>query len=376
MKFFANIIAAVLTLSALGGPTAFGAPVLYDADCLERMVDALDYDLDQQYAWESADTTLMLEFKKRPVRIDISDGRVVHVGYRMFSDSQREHMPYRQVFDFLERYALDAELPVKRVKSVGAMLAEDEVTCSESGFSRLRSYASDSTLLLSVADIGGRRYRVEWHKEDTPVYYIEFPIEYELLHGTSMPENERRLVADIQAWKGSRERVDTLTSREELVPIYRKNYYILPGDSYLLDNLTSNRYYMLAEDSDSLFVPIYTRDYPLESLATLLVTGTLPNDFSFEMKVDGYNMLPTVTVPVNAALDYFRSCGCVPFFGVGDFTDPVATCYLVMRNPSEGYCHLMRVTANVSELDSRHGTMACRLTPYIPMSRVASLFDD
>lgn len=39
-------------LSALGGPTAFGAPVLYDADCLERMVDALDYDLDQQYAWE------------------------------------------------------------------------------------------------------------------------------------------------------------------------------------------------------------------------------------------------------------------------------------------------------------------------------------
>ena len=53
-----------------------------------------------------------------------------------------------------------------------------------------------------VADIGGRRYRVEWHKEDTPVYYIEFPIEYELLHGTSMTENERRLVADIQAWKG------------------------------------------------------------------------------------------------------------------------------------------------------------------------------
>ncbi|MDE5922140.1 MAG: hypothetical protein K2G79_01465, partial [Muribaculum sp.] len=146
--------------------------------------------------------------------------------------------------------------------------------------------------------------------------------------------------------------------------------------SYLLDNLTSNRYYRLAEDSDSLFVPIYTGDYPLESLATLLVTGTMPNDFLFEMKIDGYNMLPTVTVPVNAALDYFRRCGCVPFFGVGDFTDPVATCYLVMRNLSEGYCHLMRVTANVSELDSRKGTMACRLTPYIPMSRVASLFDD
>lgn len=376
MKFFTDIIAFTLTLSAFGGSTAFGAPVSYDADCLERMVRALGYDLDPQYAWEEADTVLALEFRKRPVRIDISRGRVRHVGYRMFSDSLRCAMSCRPVFDFLERYALDADLPGKRVKSVAKMLAEDEITCSESGFANLRRIAADSTLDVSVADFDGRRYRVEWRKADTPVYYIEFPVDYDLLHGTSMPENERRLAADIQLWQPVVQPEPVLSSRKGLVPIYRKNYFILPGDSYLLDNLTSSCYYRRSEDNDSLFVPIYSGEYPLESLAMMFLTGSVDNDFSFEIKVDGYNVLPVLTVPVNAVLDFFRSRGCTPYFGVGDFTDPVATCYLVFRNPAEGYCHLMRVSADVGEIDARAGTMSCRLTPYIPMSRVAALFDD
>ncbi|WP_295729528.1 hypothetical protein [uncultured Muribaculum sp.] len=376
MKLFANIITFTLTLSAFGGSAAFGAPVSYDADCLERMLRAVPGVPDSGELSELGDTTLLLDFKKRKVRVDMAAGRVTHVGYRMFSDSQRGLMPYRPVFDFLERYALDADLPGKRVKSVEKMLAEDHVTCSKSGFRQLYPVATDTTLAVTVTNLNGNRYRIEWIKDDRPLYHIEFPIDYDLLHGTSMIENERRLVDNLTSFVDTAPPEAVVPSRKRLVPIYHKNYYILPGESYLLDNLTSNRYFRKEEHADSLFVPIYSGHYPLESLATLLVTGAIPNDFTFDMKVDCYNPLPPITVAVNNALGYFRSHGCSPFFGVGDFADGTATCYLVLRNAAEGYCHLMRITADVSQLDERQGRIKCRLTPYIPMSRVAALFGE
>lgn len=376
MKFFANIITFTLTLSAFGGSAAFGAPVSYDADCLERMLRAIPGASDFGELPEHGDTTLMLDFKKRKVRVDIAEGSVSHVGYRMFSDSQRQHMPYRPVFDFLERYALDADLSGNRVKSVEKTLSEDNVTCSKSGFRQLYPVASDTTLAIAVTNLNGRRYRVEWHKGDKPVYHIEFPVDYDLLHGTSMIENERRLTENLPIFPATPSPQVTLTSREGLVPNFNKNYYILPGESYLLDNLTSNRYFRKDEKADSLFVPIYSGRYPIESLATLMVTGAVPNDFILDIKVDCYNPIPQIHVALNGALGYFRSKGCEPFFGISDFADPIATCYLVLRNTAEGYCHLMRIDADISQLDERQGRMACRLTPYIPMSRIASLFDE
>ncbi len=363
-----------MTLSVLAGSTAFGATVSYATDCLERMGHILDVGKILEDV-ASPDTMLIMDFRKRPVRVDISGGKVSHIGYSIFTDRQRGDMPYSAVFNFLERYALNADLPGKRVKTVSAMLAEDNITCSDTGFERLRSMGADTTLAISVAELDERMYRVEWRNSSTTVFYICFPIDYDLLHGTSMSENERRLVADLQTCAKEYDAVMPSPVRKQLLPIYRRNYYILPGESYLLDNLTTNLYYRI-ESSDSTYVPICSGAYPFESIANILVTGAIDNNFEVDMKIDGYNPLPRITAPLNAMLGYFRRHGCTAYFGIGDYADPEATCYLIFRNRREGYCHLMRIIADVSMLDRREGTMTGRLTPYIPMSRVTSLFDD
>lgn len=377
MSHLARIATLALALPPLMGAAASGALVSYDADCLERIVGELGYDFTPGVDWAAADTTVALDYRGRRVRIDVASGRVVHVGYRLFSAEQRQAMPYTPLFNFLERYSLDADLRGKNKKPVAKMLAEDGITCSPAGFAKLPAVASNPAAAVAVAEMGGQRYRVEWQSPDAAdSYFVELPIDYDLLHGVDMLERERRLLTDLQAWPAPADAPPApLRSRKGMVAMFTKGYYILPGDSYLLDNLTTNAYYWRSIEADTLYVPIYDREYPMESLATLLLRpAAVAANFMLDVKVDCYGHAPVVRVPLAAALDYFRARGCTAYFGVSDYQEPTATCYLVLRNALEGFCHLLRVTADTSLLDARAGTLTARLTPYIPMARVAQLF--
>ncbi len=47
-----------------------------------------------------------------------------------------------------------------------------------------------------------------------------------------------------------------------------------------------------------------------------------------------------------------------------------------MRNAPEGYCHIIKITAPVSSIGNEDGEFKARMNPFIPISKISSLFDD
>ena len=402
------------SLWTLSGSTAIASSLDFATDQLGNMAKIIGIDASNAPA-DDADTTIILTYKTLPVRVDINGGEVSHIGYSIFDDALRGG-PNDVVFDFLERYALAADMPLKRDKSVNAMLAEDQMTFEGGDFSRLKRMKTDG-YSISVNNLNGRQYRVSWNTPDEQTEYaVSFPISYDLLHGTGMVENERRLLDGLTSHINNTDNSVSVT-RPELLATWKLNYYILPGNSYYTDALTTNKYYRFvisdtisagktadliesvkamakaasrsektADNKPKLpkaqkqsgFELIYNPSvYPIESMANLLTTGEIDNDFILDIKHIGYDFnYQNISVPLNQAIDYFIKKNCEVFFGVSQQKGDTYTCVVIFRNIPEGYCHTMRVTIDSNDLEPRTGRFPARLTSYIPISKISSLFGE
>ncbi len=400
------------SLWTLSGSTAIASSLDFATDQLGMMAKIIGIDASNAPA-DDADTTIITTYKTLPVRVDINDGAVSHIGYRIFDDALRGG-PNDVVFNFLERYALAADMPLKREKPVNAMLAEDQITFEGGDFSRLKRMNTDG-YSISVNNLNGRQYRVSWNTPDEQTEYaVSFPISYDLLHGTGMVENERRLLNGLTSHINKPDNSVSVT-RPQLLPTWNINYYILPGNSYYTDALTTNKYYRFvisdtisagktadliesvkkaAESQQdkadhekqnpakparqSGFELIYNSSvYPVESMANLLTTGKIDNDFILDIKHIGYDFnYQNISVPLNQAIDYFIKKNCEVFFGISQHKNDVYTCVVIFRNIPEGYCHTMRVTIDSNDLESRSGRFPARLTSFIPISKISNLFGE
>ena len=466
-KYLTSILFA--SLWAFSWPAAIASSLNFATDQLESMAKIIGIEsIDQSAA--GADTTLILSYKNTPVRVDIADGTVNHIGYNIFGDDMRS-----VVFNFLERYSLAADMPLKREKSVNAMLAEDQITFKGGDFARLKKMTPDG-YDIAVNNLNGRQYQVCWNTPDGQTdYTVSFPISYDLLHGTGMVENERRLLNDLVSHRNSPATPENVT-RPQLLTTWHLNYYVLPGTSYYTDALNTNKYYrfVIADPSanpirelENIAEPPYDSKkeyydesdnadkkdkskknkkdkgkkdkknnkgkgnkgekddeetespknaiaeaiakqiaapkadgqkekavdrtdktksgfelinnpviYPVETMANMILTGYLDNDFILDIKHIGYDFnYQNISVPLNQAIDYFKAKGCEVFFGVSEIKDDEYVCVVVLRNIPEGYCHTMRLNVNKHDLESGSGRFPVRMTSYIPISKISNLMN-
>lgn len=322
----------------------------------------------------SPNDTLCLKYQDKDVIVRTKNNRVNHIGYCIFTPEQRSSMQ-SPVFDFLERYVLTLDLPLKRVKPINNQLAEDGISFSGGEISSMPHLYNDSTLNLSVSLIEDKKYNVSWEKDNIPTFSIEFPASYDLLHGTEMSENERRLAEDLKS-APKIEYKSKQVAKEQLLPNFFINYYILPGESYYLDNLNSNKYYK--QDSvNGGYSLIFNPHYPIESISNLFTSGEINCDYKVDVTLKQYGFKQTqFTIPVNNFISYFFEQGCKAFFGLKEYTDKKIVGLLIMLNRAEGYCHTIRITADTDILDDSTGNFKARIVSYIPVSRIKSLYEE
>lgn len=313
-------------------------------------------------------------YKKRPLNISVENGCVNHIGYLFFSMEQRQLLNAPIVYDFLERYVLAIDLPLKRVKSVEKQLAEDDINFAAGEMSDLRKLVSGKSLNFSIENLLGKRYKLSWYQGDKLTCSVDFPIRYDLLHGTDMVENERRIAERI------RRTVllppdTTKINPKFLVTTWQPNYFVFPGDTCYTAQLSTTRYYERLGDGQLHL--LFNRKYPVESLANLLTTVNLENDFRINVRLKKYDAPDeNLVVPLSQFISYFLRQGCTPYFGVMNFEGTSAACELLMHNADEGYCHTMKVTCDVEQLLDKKGNMTARLTSYIPILKIKKLFQE
>lgn len=318
----------------------------------------------------------LAQFRNQPVTAIVENHRVIHIGYSLFSPTQREGFG-KEVCNFLERYFLELDIPTRDNVSRNQRMVEDRVKIIKGNYnlSRLREISRDSAICINLQTVNAKEYLMGWRKDSTWIFVISFPMEYDLLFGTNMDESERRLAEELQIMSFSPDSL-IIDKSTKIKKAWQDNYYTLEGESYLLPNLNSNLY--LKKDSAGQFSPIYDKVYPIESLANLFTSNLIKNDFTLEIKFRKYGFkTDTITIPLRMWINYCQQTGCKAFFGIISLEkDKTAVCELVMHNSVMGYNHIMKLSFPLTCFEERKGIISARLNGYVNFSRVKNLFAD
>lgn len=325
-----------------------------------------------------SDTIISFEFNNRTVRADIRHGRVEHIGYCIFPNSIRGFSD-GPVQDFIERYALCTDIPLLKEETLNRQLAVDNISFKGMSFDDLKDIGQDS-LMYTINCLDERVYTTTWHHDSVRTSSISFPVDYDLLRGTTMVENERRLLEELNdsIILSGFTPDSIIVEKDQLNATWKPNCFILEGNKFYTDLLSSDRYYQTADStSSSMFETLYNSSYPVESLSNMLTGLDIPNNVNVELRMMTYPMeMRYLTVPLSRMVGYFISRGCEIFTGLTHMNDTSATYVVICKNSAWGYCHSMKITLSLNHFDEKEGIGKAKITPYIPLPKIRSLFTE
>lgn len=345
----------------------------YQSDLLAQMAESLqmkavlDTMSDGSYIAQS-------KYKSHPLTVIVNHGEVEHIGYSVFTAEMRDGMP-SPIYNFLERYALQADLPLKRIKTVERQLFEDDVTFTTGTIRTLASVWGQNGIGFTLENRQDKMCRATWTKDGKAYCSVCFPVNYNLYHGTDLVENQRRLVDDLRHVSDAKIGTAKELSKEQLTKLFEPNYFVLKNDSFYVASLNSNNYYV--QEYDEQYKLLFSDRYPIESFANLLTTNSIDNEIQAQIKLVMYDFKSEVIkIPLVNFLHYFMQKGCQAYFGVIDRKDDDYTAELLMLKRDEGYCHSIKLTFNTGNVSSRSGIVTGRMNCYIPISKVKFLFEE
>lgn len=312
-------------------------------------------------------------------------------------------------YRFIESYVAEAAAGIPADRTLEEKLFQDEVIVEGGSILELPDRVAaagpltapdGSPLTVSVATRLGKHYRVEW--SDTlgnRVFALAFPIDHLLLTRQTAALRETRLISALRSLnpshpshpsqisqssqpleQGARgaSRAKDQPPSEGLNPKpstpNQTPPVIVPGDCLFSPDI-NNHLYLSSLDSLPLVSPAL---YPVETLSNLITTAEIPNDLTVDLSYISLDRQKiTLPVPLNPLLRYFRDEGCTLYFGFSEARpNGRHTCLLMAANPAEGYCHSLRLRLSRETIDSLSGPVDGRLTAYVPLSRILSLFDE
>lgn len=344
----------------------------YRTDLLQHMAKTMNISQQLQQL-KDGEYYQYLSYDSRAVTVIVSQDEVVHIGFSLFTPTQRKAL-HSPVCNFLERYALEITLPMQQERSISRKLNEDGIFFRNGSFETLKLLQNDTTYQIGLEILNNKRYTISWSKDDEEKLAINFPIEYDLLAGTNMTENERRVSENIRR-SSTKTRQVTVDDEKQLAKVPHGKCYIWEGEYYYNKQLNTNRYYI--KDQKDTFTLFYHRDYVLESLSNLMTTGAIDNDYDIQIRLVKYGFVQdTISVKLNQWLNYCIDQDCTPYFGIIDIDKDIADCEVIMKNELMGYIHVMRLKIDIGTLEDRKGLIKARLNSFVPTTRVRYLFDE
>lgn len=307
------------------------------------------------------------------LNIIIEDSEVVHIGYSLFPPEilKQEISPACR---FIEHYTLWIDTPVKKRFPTAQDMEIKGIYFECGNFDMVKSLVRDTSISVHVSMMDGKRYNVSWIRENKMVCSVTFPIDYCLLHNTTLHENEEKMISDLSSLKDQHQdsAKTWVISPFDLIKIADTNIFILQGDSIYISGLNNTQYFTI---EDSIFKPIFSLSLPRESFSNLVVSNRISNKYLVEVKIVQYGRRSTtVTLPFVNLMNYFEKKGCTPYFGVMEDDHSTMKGLLLLANIPEGYCHTIRLVINTNNIDTGEGTISGRMFAYIPISKIKKLF--
>lgn len=335
------------------------AETMFMTETLDTLRDGYYID---RFSWNDFSLTIFVE-----------DNEIVHLGYSLFPcDTQDLILPAAS--RFLEQYVLACDLPLKRQFPIAEEQEIKGILYEQGNNNTIKQFAGDTSISINVSMINGKYYNISWVKSDTIKCSVLFPINYCLLHGTTIQESEERLFLDFIRMKDKQIEgmAEWTISPLDLIKVSDTNIYILQGDSIYVSELNNTQYYMV---EDSVVEPIFTTSMPRESFSNLVVSQRVINEYNVTINLIRYGHKNSkATMPFSTLMNYFDKKGCTPYFGIIENTDSTMRGLLLLANIPEGYCHTIRLDIETNSIDTGKGIMQGRMMAYIPISKIKKLF--
>lgn len=357
MKRFRNISAILLWLFLPG--IILGGNLPYRSDRLERMGELLGEE--KLAALPDGEHTAALMFMGTPVTLIKEKGIIEHIGYSFFSAEERR-LTSPVVCDFLERYALEADLPVKKEKTIDMQLLEDGIVFSQGSLASLKTLCPGGHGILELHNISHLRYIFKWQEGQ-----MLFPSDVELLTGRDMKENDRRLPLEIQSAIFS-EQVQTPDSTE-----VRDDGIAVCGNGY---------YYFPSLSADTFFTgenmePVNNILLEKETVHNLAAGLIRDSKITLDISMSSYGLKRThFTTEINSIAAYATSTGCKAYSGVISMNQDEIETLVIYSNEAASYNHILRLQIPHSALVAGEGQGRARLTPFVPTHSIKYLFEE
>lgn len=315
-----------------------------------------------------------LSYQGYPVTVIVRNGEVTHIGYSLFTPTQRQHLSEMQC-NFIERMALTADIPDFYGIDISRYLYDERVEFWEGDFNELKRIASDTTLLIRDTVMEGKFHVFSFYafRGQRRLLTLTYPTDYYMISGLDMTEAENALYADI-----SRIRVENTPIAEPsdsmITPLGDSSVWYIRGDTLFLPEVNSNRYY---KEEQGMYDLLFSEDFPMETMANLVTGVELENSFVLDVKLIKYGFQKEqFQIPLRRWIAFCLQTGCKPYFGAERQEDNQIVGELLMHNKELGYCHVMKLTFDSSIFGKKIGTIQARLNSYVRISNIKSLFHE
>lgn len=362
----------VVWLMALTISHTTNAQNRYSSDILANMAEALNFKTIFDTLPEGIFSSTFF-YNDYPLTVTVTADEVEHIGYSLF-DTVFLKSNISPACKFIERYLLWSELPIKREHPISLDMELKDVRFMKGNLATLKRFIGDSTIKATIELSNGKKYFLSWMRDDVEECSVNFPVDFCLLRGTNIKENERRLLSDFERLKLQLPECfePPTVSPFGLKKIEDTNIFILPGDSLYLAELNNNQFFQL---DDTVFNPIFDTEHSNESFFNLVVSGRIPSKHLITVKLLQYGGANTITtVPFANLLPYFTKKGCTPYFGIMSNDGQNIRGLLLLANIAEGYCHTIRLTLKNETIRTASGEITGRMMAYIPVSRIKKMY--
>lgn len=314
-------------------------------------------------------------YNKKPLTIIVKGHEVKHIGFTLFSPEQRKIFSPIHC-NFVERYALLLKSPMERVRTKKELMEQDKVIFRMGSFDVIEDIMEDTTLLVQYNCKNNINF-FTWTKDGRAICELGYPSSYKLLLGMEMDELDSRLKSDVLKTKTISKDSIVEIERGNLTASITRDFFVKKGSSYYFAELNSDQYYQPFDREKNLYRLMYDDKYPHQSLANIMTSNILPNEFLLNIKQEVYGKKDSIyTIPLAKYISFCLNTGCKPYFCVIREKDGVMDCELIMCNEILKYNHIMRMKVGTMDIPNRKGIINARLDAYIPTNYLRNLFNE
>lgn len=368
--------AVILIGAAVAFTLSVDAAPRFRTRCLETLAKAMKMEFPSELG-VNADNDSTWRFKGRNLRVRTNHyGDISHIGYKLFDSNWARQYESRALLDFIERYALEQDVPVEGMDKA-EYSSRKNITFLQGNASLLKHLSSDQPLLIKEKE--RRFYHVEWGEKDSLKVRMHIPADYQVIVGANAIELEEIFERDLKRTSQALFPDSLPESWADGTCSYSEQFCIVSNGCYLSEQIRSDLYLCKASEKEResrrKYVMRMDKAKPFQTITNMLLTGYADRKIPLRLTIDKYGYsTATLDTFLQQVLRYFFQEGCRPYLGVKTYDRNTMTATLFALNSKMGYNHMLSMEVPLSILSEGRGEIKGKVYLYTPLQNITEKF--